>query len=343
MRIALLNTTTPFFRGGAEILVDDLAEQLSIRGHRVTTFRIPMPDIFGRPWIHMIEAIKMMRLDDFDRVITFKFPAYCIEHRNKVVWMLHQFRQVYELWNTEYGLKESPENLAQRDIIMRADRSLCEARHLFTNAKEVSWRLKKYNDIDSEVLPPPLKNVENYYCASTGDYFYYPSRVNSFKRQLLAVQAMEHVRSGVKLVISGVCEDSNYDNEIRSIIKTKKLKDKVKYDNKWVSDKEKQDLMAASLGVLYLPYKEDSCGFVSMEAFYSSKPLISCTDSGGTYELVEQGVSGLFCEPEPRALAAAMDKLYLNRDAAIQMGINGHDEIIRRDITWESTIRRLLS
>ena len=39
----------------------------------------------------------------------------------------------------------------------------------------------------------------------------------------------------------------------------------------------------------------------------AGKPVITCTDSGGTAELVTDGVSGLVVEPQAEALAAAID------------------------------------
>ena len=35
----------------------------------------------------------------------------------------------------------------------------------------------------------------------------------------------------------------------------------------------------------------------------AGKPVITCTDSGGTAELVRDGVNGLVVEPTPEALA----------------------------------------
>ena len=34
-----------------------------------------------------------MRLQNVDRVIAFKFPAYYLPHDNKFLWLVHQFRQ----------------------------------------------------------------------------------------------------------------------------------------------------------------------------------------------------------------------------------------------------------
>ncbi len=343
MKIALVNTASLFIRGGAEILVDDLKSQLEIRGHKVDLYRLPFAMDFGMPLVRLIEASQMLRFDDYDRVIAFKFPAYCVKHRNKSVWMFHQFRQVYELWGTELGIPDEKKYYPLRDLVNHMDKALGEARNMFTNAAEVSKRLMTYNHISSNILPPPLENVEKYKCGETGDYIFYPSRVNSFKRQHLAVDAMKYVKSNAKLIVAGVCEDQDYNLQIQQTIRKNKLEDKIQFENRWITNEEKYTLMANCLGSMYLAYKEDSCGFVSMEAFYCGKPVITCSDSGGTMELIEDQKTGFVCEPDAKSIAAAIDKLYMDKKKAAEMGFAAQKEIIRRDITWENTIRRLLA
>lgn len=343
MRIALLNTMTPFVRGGAEILVDDLAEQLKLRGHDVALFRIPFPNNYEVPLLEATLAVKMFRFDEYDRVITFKFPSYCVNHPNKVIWLFHQFRQVYELFDNEYGLSETENGYAMQSIINNIDnRDIVKSRHIFTNAYEVTNRLLKYNNINSIVLNPPLKNANEYYNGSTENYIYYPSRINSLKRQHLAIEAMKYVKSDAKLIISGKCEEIGYYNLLMSIINKNNLQNKVQIENRWISDKEKIDYMANSLAVIYIPFKEDSCGFVTMEGFYSSKPVISCTDSGGTIEFIDNNETGFFAEPDPRSIAELIDKLYNDKNLANETGRRAREEIISRNITWDETIRRLL-
>jgi hypothetical protein len=48
-------------------------------------------------------------------------------------------------------------------------------------------------------------------------------------------------------------------------------------------------------------------------------------------------------EPTPQAIAEAMDKLYENKNLAEGMGQSGWEKIHRLDITWPTTIKRLLS
>lgn len=343
MKVALFNTMTPYVRGGAEILVDDLLEQLRIRGHEADLYRIPFPNNFEIPLLETILATSMFRFDEYDRVIAFKFPAYCVNHPNKVMWMFHQFRQVYELYDKPYGLEANDYGKALQSIITNIDNERIPlSRNIYTNAQEVTNRLWTYNSIKSVVLNPPLLNMDDYYCNETGDYIYYPSRINSIKRQHLAVEAMKYVKSDIKIIISGKCEDDNYFKQIENTIKASKLQDKVQIENRWVSDKEKLDYLANSLAVMYIPYKEDSCGFVTMEGFYSSKPVISCTDSGGTVEFIDDNETGYFAEPDPKDIAKKMDLLYQNKKRTEKMGKKAREEILRRNINWDETVRRLL-
>ena len=78
-------------------------------------------------------------------------------------------------------------------------------------------------------------------------------------------------------------------------------------------------LYAGARAVAFVPYEEDY-GLVTLEAMLAGKPVITCTDSGGTAELVSDGVTGLVVEPTPEALAAAIDRLWSSRREARRMG-----------------------
>ena len=80
-----------------------------------------------------------------DLVIATKFPSYAVRHPNKVVWLLHQFRQAYELDRTELGqFGESAEERATRRAVQRLDRvALGEARKVFATSRNVADRLQR--------------------------------------------------------------------------------------------------------------------------------------------------------------------------------------------------------
>lgn len=341
MKIAIFYTCSPYIRGGTEILVDDLENQLVKAGNLVDVFSIPFPsDIMDV--VSLSFVCRGLRFDDYDAVIVHKFPAFYIKHKNKILWMFHQFRQVYELFGLEYGLANDEKGLLLKKLITKMDNNfLIESKKIFVNAEEVKKRLKKYNNIDSEVLTPPQKDISKYYCDKYENYIFMPSRVNSFKRQLLAVEAMGYVNKDVKLIICGECKDKDYDEKIRKTIKEKKLESKVVYRNEWISDDEKIELMANSLYSIYIPYKEDSCGFVTFEAFYSHKGVITCLDSGGTLEFVKNGQTGFVCDSTAIELGKLIDRI-CSLDIAKDVGERAYKYIKQCNITWDETIKRLL-
>jgi glycosyltransferase involved in cell wall biosynthesis len=248
------------------------------------------------------------------------------------------------LYGTDYSFfSESEKDQAIRNSIIAADNKYLKEieGRIFTNSHVVSDRLMKYNKILSEVLYPPLMDAELFSFGNYGDYIFYPSRVNYSKRQRMAVEAMQYVKSGVKLVIAGK-GDAKLDEElIFSLIEKYELKDKVTYINRFISQQEKADLFKNCLGGIYIPYDEDSYGYVTLEGIQSGKAMISCTDAGGTDVVVKDGETGYMTEPTPQALARAMDKLYKDKKNAEKMGKNGLALLKDLGITWENVIRRL--
>ena len=108
MKIAIATVQVPFIRGGAEILADSLQRELRARGFEADIVTIPFK---WYPPERLLDCMMMARLTDLtevngqriDRVIALKFPAYYVEHPDKVCWLLHQHRQAYDLFGTEYG------------------------------------------------------------------------------------------------------------------------------------------------------------------------------------------------------------------------------------------------
>ena len=120
MRIAVCRPQVPFVYGGAELVADQLVDELRARGHEAETGRRPVQVVSrharARPGL-LWRLLDLTEADGrpIDRVIATKFPSYGIRHPNKVVWLVHQFRQAYDYDRTEFGqFSESPEDRATR-------------------------------------------------------------------------------------------------------------------------------------------------------------------------------------------------------------------------------------
>lgn len=345
MKIAIVNNMNPFLYGGAEFLADSLRDKFAEYGHDAQVYRYPFSWNTLESILDSIMQIRLSKITNTDMVIGLKFPAYYIDHPNKKLWLLHQFRQAYDLYDTEYGLfdKNSVHDLNIRNSIISMDNKYLKEMEgkIYTNSHVVTDRLMKYNGVDSEVLFPPLMDSEIFSCGDYGDYIFYPSRVNRSKRQHLAVEAMQYTKSKVKLVIAGKGDTEKDEKYLFSTIERLNLSDKVKYINRFISQEEKAEHFKNCLAGIYIPYDEDSYGYVTLEGFQSGKAMISCEDAGGTDVVVKNGVTGYMTEPTPEGLAAAMDKLYNNRKSAEEMGHNGLPLLEKLGITWENVIRRL--
>jgi hypothetical protein len=108
MRVIVASVRTPFVQGGAEIHAEQLINALLAEGHQAEL--VTMPFDAGNPERipDQMLACALMDSDEIngvkvDRLIALKFPAYLMPHPNKVVWLMHQHRPAYDLWNNSLG------------------------------------------------------------------------------------------------------------------------------------------------------------------------------------------------------------------------------------------------
>ena len=245
-----------------------------------------------------------------DAVIGLKFPAYLAQHERKIVWLIHQHRTAYELWDhPDYAdLKRQDDGAKVRDMVWEADRvALGEAKRVFTNAKNVRDRLWSTLRIPAEPLYHPSHVAEELLDTPSGplgDYLLFPSRMESLKRQSLAIDAMRHVSTDVRLVLVGRGPD---EPRLREQVDRLGVGNRVTFEI-GVSDERLQQLYREALGVYFGPFDEDY-GYVTIEGFAASRPVVTLTDSGGPLEFVRDDETGLVRPPDPKAIADAFDRL----------------------------------
>ena len=291
MKIAITTVQIPFITGGAELLTQNLKDALIKSGHEAEIVSIPFIDSpLSRIEEHII-ASRLLDIDyswagKIDLCIGMKFPAYFIPHSNKVLWVMHQHRQAYDLFNTDYSnLKNDANGNKLKNIVYNADNLyMPEAKRIYTIADNVSKRMKKYNGIESTPLYHPCPDMDKFYCAEYEDYILMPSRINVTKRQQLAIEAMCKSNSNIKLYIVGKADNEVVKNNLLSFIRERKLENRIRYFD-YVTQEEKFKLYANAKAVLFIPLDEDY-GYITLEAMASSKAVITAKDSGGPLEFV---------------------------------------------------------
>jgi glycosyltransferase involved in cell wall biosynthesis len=344
VKILVATTYVPFIRGGATMIASELVHALEERSHEVQLLTIPFLSV----WTEMERqtlAIRMMKVEHLaDRLICIRTPSYMLRHDNKVAWFIHHHRGAYDLWGTEYqDVANTEEGLRFRQYLFDSDNTaLREVKALYTNSKRVSQRLKKYNDLDSTVLYPPLTRASNFYCEAFDNYIFYPSRMSGHKRQSLAIEAMQFVQNKeVKMVIAGSPDLPYQLAELEKLVETLNLSDRVTILGRWISEDEKIALFARARAGIYIPLDEDSYGYPTLEGFASEKPMITCTDSGGTLEIIEDGVNGYASGPEAESLGKIIDLLANNENLARELGQAGKKKMESMNISWDGVVEAL--
>ena len=346
MKIAIATVQVPFIKGGAEILVRLLKDELIKRGHSVEIVTIPFKWYPARTLLNCMIMGRLIDLSEvngekIELVIAMKFPAYYLNHENKVLWLMHQHRQAYDLWGTEHSdlCSWRDAEFIRGTIKKNDDIYLREAKRTYTISQNTANRLNKYNNIDSIALYHPPENHDLLHCKRYENFIFYPSRIDKMKRQRLVVQAARHLKSDVKIYLAGrgSIKEINY---LKELIEKYDLQNRVKLLG-YISEEEKIDYYSRCLAVYFGAYNEDY-GYVTLEAFYSRKPVIVHKDAGGPLEFVIDNHNGFVIEDAEEKLSNTIDNLVNSNGLPQKMGETGYRTIIEKDINWDFTIKQLL-
>jgi glycosyltransferase involved in cell wall biosynthesis len=341
--VLVCEAQVPFVRGGAEAHVQGLVTALTARGYRAEKVSVPFKWYPKEELLAHAAAWRMIDLSEsngerIDRVIATKFPTYFVRHPNKVTWLFHQYRAIYDLIGTpysEFGHAEADVRL--RDRLMALDNEvLGESRALFTNARNTAARLERYNGLTAEALyhPPPLAGK-----LTTGearDYVLSVGRLEANKRVDLVIAALAHADRRTRLVIAG---EGPLRARLADQATSSGVANRVTFTGR-ISDQELVRLYAGALAVMFPPFDEDY-GYVTLEAFLARKPVVTAADSGGPLEFVEDHVTGLVADPTAESLGAAIARLAADTRRARALGEAGFERV--RDISWDHVVNRLMA
>jgi len=345
MRVAVVTSTPLFVEGGHLVAARSLVQALRHEGHEAAVVLTPQ-NRFGRQGAaYLATWLTDVGLGDqnrkVDHVISLRYPSYAVRHPDHVVWLNHTMREYYDQWETfkrtlswKARLKEG----SRRRLIHAADRYLLtkNVRKVYTQSRTISTRLQRWGGITSETLYPPPPQRE-YRCDGYGDYIFAISRLAPLKRLSLLIEALANPEAaGIRCVIAGEGEEQH---NLARAIAARGLSSRVTLIGR-IDDHQMLEHLANCRAVCFPPYDEDY-GFVTVEAFASRKPVVTCSDSGGPAELVVDNVNGKICAPQPGPLAVALRELMDDGDAAERMGQAALEKV--SGMTWSHAVGRLLA
>ena len=380
MDIALVAPSpVPLAIGGAENLWWGLLEHLNRHTeHHADLVKLPTPERNFWEIVDSYRRWSELDMTGYDLVISGKYPAWMVAHPRHIVYLLHPLRGLYDTYPA--GWPRHCEHPAVADLVQFLERSGDDRALLGECFERLdALRTREDVPPEVFALPGPLiRQVVHFLdgigrskraiarsvalsatvagraeyftpgarvpvahapswraglrTGRAGRYLFTVSRLDPPKRIDLLVRAMAHVRARVPLRIAGTGPQELALRELAN------GDARVSFDG-FLNDEQLAEAYAGSLAVLFAPYQEDY-GYITLEAMLSGKPVITTTDSGGPTELIEHGISGLIVDPDPVAIANAIEQVCGNRRRARGMGRAGLQRA--RTVSWDDVVATLL-
>ena len=268
--------------------------------------------------------VRMCDGQRIDHIISTRYPSYAVRHPSHVCWLNHTMREYYDLWD-DFRARLSPQGRVKegvrRQLIHAADSHFFywHVKRLYAQSKTIQARLRQWNRTSSHVLyPPPPQRP--YRCDGYEPFLFVVSRLAPLKRIDLILDALATpAAAGVHCVIAG---EGEMHAELLRQTAALGLEDRVTFLGR-IDDATLVDQLARCRAVAFVPKQEDY-GFVTAEAFASSKAVITTTDSGGPAELVVDRVNGRVVPPAAAALGEAIAGVMEDAAHAEQLGRAAH-------------------
>jgi glycosyltransferase involved in cell wall biosynthesis len=353
--------------GGTERLVAGLVRHLDGETtHACELVTLPVAERSLPDVVAAYRAFARLDVSRFDAVVSTKYPSWMIDHPHHVCYMVHRLRGLYDTYPSHLPARPVPAGPpGVADLVTFLERhagrrdGLPEAfdrieRVLAVHAGEAvlafpgplaraivgyldgvglsGERVRRFAAISATVAarveyfpagvevavahPPPM--LARHDCRAPR-HFFTASRLDGPKRLDLVVEAMSCVQADIPLVIAG--EGPEHDRLARLAAGDTRVELRG-----WVGEDELVDLYAHAVAVPFVPYRED-LGLVTIEAMACAKPVVTCSDSEGSLEFVEDEVTGLVAAPRPGAIGARLNALAASEERAHQMGLAARDRV----------------
>ena len=298
-----------FDRADVYSSVYDPQHTVDLQGHSVkTTFlqRIPGAKRNFRLFAPLYyPAFRQLDLQDYDLIISStssfakgvkKRPGamhICFCHNvTRFLWDTRTYLEEYSSFRKmSFSLEPILRAMRQQDLKYAKEPDLYIA-----NSSTVAKRIEQIYQRKALVINYPIDTDKFIFSAQKEDYYLISSRIISYKRLDIAVEAFNWL--GLPLIITG-------DGPERKRLEAKSL-DNIKFLG-YVSDRWRTHLMAKAKAVVVTALED--YGLVPIEANVSGTPVIAY-GAGGVLDTQVSGKTGILFNPQsPDALQAAIEQV----------------------------------
>lgn len=342
MKILVVHTGSLFGHDETRLYARRLCKELTTAGHTVELTTIP----FSAAVADIVSQTTAYRLFDLrngaDLCVGIGPFSHALRHDNKRLWIFSQYGPFYEHWNTPYGaLTSSRTNLAARDYVQAMDRAwISEASLVCAASKSLAGAIFEQNGVRAQVLFPALLEDFESAFSGHGDYFLAAGHLAYTARIPLLLSAFDQASTNANLIILGYgpsLEEREYIE--KSVAESSRASlITLEFDPPY---HRFCTLVASAAGFVSAPIRASAADAFVLAAGSAGKAVITARDSGELARVVEDGVDGYVVEPDPAAIALAMNEIHGNRKRAEQLGSRLAEKLRSVLPSWESVATEL--
>jgi glycosyltransferase involved in cell wall biosynthesis len=222
----------------------------------------------------------------------------------------------------------------RRRTLHLLDRRLLGRCHaVFAQSGTIRDRLARWGGVDAEVLYPPAPE-RPYRSEDPGGHLLSVSRLTELKRVDLLLDAAA-LDPRIRARVAGEGPEAG---SLRRRATALGIAERVEF----IGHLSEEALVSeyARCSAVWFGARAEDYGLVTLEAFRSGKSVVTCGDSGGPAELVDDGVNGYVVEPDAAAVAGAAAILCSDSGRARELGAAAARTAARH--SWTNAVARLL-
>ncbi len=325
MKVAVLDSQIPFRSGESEWLAGRLCEALRERGHVSELIRIPFNGERPQAVVDQMLAMRLVHLDNVDRAVALRFPAYLLAHEGRVVWLAERFGAAW--------VSGLPGEV--RVSVRAAERAyLGEAARVHAGSALLARTLARDVGVAASVLYAPLRSDGAHRCERYGDYLLLAGAESVTPGVCVAFAALSRAGGSARLVVACAREPTA---ALRQLPGELGVAGRVELVAAAAGSPGRIALLAGARAVVCV---EDACEEVAREAFASRKAVIALADCGCVPGLVRDGVSGRVAATLEE-LTAAFDEISQDAALAERHGATALGLLAELGISWDAVAAEL--
>lgn len=342
MKVLVVRTGPLFAHDETRQYAEKLCKVLVTAGHSVELTTIP----FSGAIADIVAETAAYRLFDLrhgaDMCIGIGPFSHALKHENKRLWVFSRYSPFYELWDTPYGaVTASYTNLATREYVHAVDRAwLAEARAVCVASQTLAQALSAQHGDRLRVLPPALLDGFESATVSYGEFFLAAGPLVDTARIPLLINGFTKTVTPARLVIMGfefTLEEREYAEQL---VAGSAKADSITLEINPSYDRFR-DCIPSALAFVSVPFRGSTLDLFAIAAGSSRKAILTTSDSGELALLVENRINGYSVEPNPGALAQAMDEVFGNRKSAERLGKSLSEKLNGILPSWEMIAEEL--